>query len=306
VQLRWLLDTNGTLLNGPSLDWLSSKKLTSKVFVSLDGIAKAHDLHRMDTAGRPTHFRVLKALELLRARAIPFDIVAVICPDTAHYLSQSLEFLLKLGAERIQFQVNLRAKWGEVELSEFAEQSRHAAQIWAEEFRKGQKRVVEPLHNKVLSHLFGSLHLPNRCQLATREVAVAPSGRIYPCAEMVGDDNREELVIGDVSTGLEIERVLKLRVLTQNVIAICDACEIRNRCLNGCGCRQWACAGRLGQVTASLCETESAWIDAADLAAEMLVAENCTAFHEFYYERPWAVPEPARGLGSELVQIRRS
>ncbi len=303
VNLRWLLDTNATRLNEGALDWLAPPR-QAKVFVSLDGVAAAHDANRVDAAGRATHSRVVEGIARLRARNIAFDIVAVVNPDTARYLPDSLAFVLTLGAEQIHFQANLRAHWTETDLADFTQHARDTAAVWADEFRHGRRAIVEPFHSKVLSHLFGELHLPRRCQLATREVAVAPSGRIYPCAEMVGEDKHLEFAIGDVVTGLDPVRIAALRAQVQAVNLTCETCALNRRCLNGCGCRQWACAGRLGHVTATLCETESAWIEAADQAAESLFAENCGAFQEFYYENSWAVPASVPHPDEALVQIR--
>lgn len=301
TKLRWLLDTNATLLTDASLGWLASHK-PSQAFVSLDGTHEAHDRHRVDAQGQGTHRRVVEGIRRLQEHGIPFASVAVVNPDTAHLLAQSLEFLLTFGAEQVQFQVNLRAEWSDSSLRAFAGHARDAAHVWAENFRQGRATLVEPFHSKVLSHLFGELHLPSRCKIATREVAVAPSGRIYPCAEMVGEDQRDVLVIGHVSSGLDIARVQQLRSLVQQVNETCRECALTARCLNGCGCRQLACAGSFGHITASLCETESAWIDAADEVAEALVAERCAPFLDFYYGHPWAVPS----LSSEhtLVPLR--
>ena len=303
VNLRWLLDTNATRLSEGALDWLAPPR-PAKVFVSLDGSAAAHDANRIDAAGHATHSRVVEGIARLRARKIPFDIVAVVNPDTARYLPDSLAFMLTLGAEQIHIQANLRATWTETDLANFAQHAGAAATVWADEFRHGRRAVVEPFHSKVLSHLFGELHLPRRCQIATCEVAVAPSGRIYPCAEMVGEDKHLEFAIGDVATGLDPVRIAALRTQVQAVNATCETCALNNRCLNGCGCRQWACAGRLGQVTATLCETESSWIEAADQAAEFLLAENCSAFQKFYYENSWTVSTSVPHPDEALVQIR--
>jgi uncharacterized protein len=304
TKLRWLLDTNATLFTDASLGWLATHK-PSKVFVSLDGTAEAHDRHRMDTHGEPTHRRVVEGIRRLRERGIPFDIVAVVSPDTAHLLAQSLEFLLTLGAEQVQFQVNLRAEWSGSHLQAFAGHARGAAQVWAENFRQGRAAVVAPFHSKVLSHLFGELHLPSRCQIATREVAIAPSGRIYPCAEMVGEDQRDDFVIGHVGSGLDVTRVQQLRELVQRVHETCRECALKSRCLNGCGCRQLASTGHLGHIAASLCETENAWIDAADAVAEMLVTERCAPFLDFYYGQKWAVPSPSSEQTLVPLRARR-
>jgi hypothetical protein len=62
-----------------------------------------------------------------------------------------------------------------------------------------------------------------------------------------------------------------------------------------------ALTGKLGEITATLCEVESAFIDEADRIAETLYAEQCPSFIEYYYKRNWV---PA--AGGVLTQLRRS
>lgn len=301
VQLRWLLDTNATLLDAASATWLAAQG-NCRVFVSLDGIAAAHDTHRLDLAGQPTHARVLRGIEHLRARNIPFDVIAVVSPETVSCLGQSLAFLLTTGAAAIRLQANLRARWNETDLVRFEQSACEAAQLWVNEFRQGRAPVVEPYHTKVLTHLVGGERLPCRCQLATREFAVAPSGRIYPCAEMVGADNRHELTIGHVDTGFDDAALARLRQLTQNVWATCEHCALYQRCMSGCGCAQLASTGQLGQVNAAFCRIEAAWIDAADQAAAALFDQQCPTFLEYFYQSRWSrplAPAPLVQLGSK-------
>ena len=304
VQLRWLLDTNGTLFSEPDLDWLAPPR-PAQVFVSLDGVLAAHDANRVGSNGQATHAAVVQGIRRLRSRLIPFDVIAVVSPNSCEYLAESLAFLLTLGASCIQFQPNLHAQWDDSSLVRFARTANEAAFVWANEFRRGHRVVVEPFHGKVLSHLLRGLRLPPRCQLVTREFAVAPSGRIYPCAEMVGQDDSLDRVVGHVTTGFDLERISALRQAAQVVHAGCADCTLRNRCLNSCGCRQLASTGRLGQVSEALCRLEAGWIDAADAAAEQLVDEQCRAFLEFYYGSTWSVTGAAPTTHEALVQLRR-
>ena len=62
VQLRWLLDTNGTLLSEPDLDWLAPPR-PAQVFVSLDGVPAAHDANRVSPNGQGTHAAVVQGIQ---------------------------------------------------------------------------------------------------------------------------------------------------------------------------------------------------------------------------------------------------
>ena len=108
---------------------------------------------------------------------------------------------------------------------------------------------------------------------------------------MVGEDRVGELAIGHVDQGLAESRIQVLRERAGAVAEVCAGCALRPRCQYRCACRQLASSGQLGQLSSAFCDIEEAWVDAADAAAEQLVAEGCLAFQRFYYEQPWA-PSP--------------
>lgn len=297
LEPRWLLDTNGTLLDEAALAWLAPPR-HARVFVSLDGPAVVHDRLRIDASGRGSHARVLAGVDGLRAHRIAFEFVAVIDPATAAELGDSLSFLLGLGAERIAFHPNLRGNWTDAAIDALGRGVRDAARAWADAFRRGASPIVEPFHRKVLSHLLGGAPCPARCRLAASELAVAPSGRLYPCAEMVGEDRGGDWVIGSVFEGVDEARVLALRERVRQSELACSDCDLRHRCQHDCACRQLAATGTLGENGGVLCEIEAAFIDATDRESERLHAERCRAFLDLYYGRAWAVapgahPRPA-------------
>jgi hypothetical protein len=61
-----------------------------------------------------------------------------------------------------------------------------------------------------------------------------------------------------------------------------------------------ALTGTYGQVTTTLCDTEAAFIEAADAMAETLYGEQCQAFLDYFYGKRW-VPTSSDGL----MQLRR-
>lgn len=292
--LRWLIDTNATLLDGDALDWLAAHENAS-VIASLDGPAEVHNLHRVDARGHGSHAAVMAGLEGLRKRRIDFQLVAVVSPSTAAQLPASLSHLLGLGASRIALQADLRSEWSDSALAAFRQGTLAAAQIWEQEFRSGRAIEIEPLHSKLLAHLTETLPIPGRCRLGARQLTVAPSGRAYPCAEMVGEDRADDLSIGHVDGGIDASRLLALRERSRIEHEACQRCPLRARCSRGCACRQLASTGSVGGVSALLCETEASWIDAADAAANRLVADRVSAFMDMYYGAASEMTEPGSG-----------
>lgn len=301
--VRFVLNTNGTLLaeprTRPLLDALRKPRLAA-AFVSVDGPREAHDRHRVDAAGRGSFDRALDGVAALRDAGVPLQLTAVASKETAPLLGETLRTLLPLGAQKIIVAPSFRDDWTERDIEGLRAGLRALGDVWMDRFRAGEAIAVEPLHAKILSYLKGGMPCPSRCVLGGEELAVAPSGRLYPCAQMVGEDGDDELCIGDVQHGVDAGRASKLQASKERVEQTCAGCALRDRCQSHCGCRHVALTGALGEITAVLCEIEGALIAEADRIGETLYEEQCPAFLDFYYRRNW---RPAPG---QLTQLRRS
>jgi uncharacterized protein len=299
-RLRFSMNTNATLIDDEALALLGAPRRWT-AFVSLDGPPEIHDRVRLNAAGKGSFAAAARGLERLREARVPRALLAVVTPESAPRLGDTLRAMLPFEPGRVAFSANYRAAWTDADIDALRSGLEEAAAVWMELFRAGIAIPVEPFHGKILTHLQGGIPCPSRCLLGGREMTVTPRGRIYPCAQMVGEDDDETLVIGQVDSGLDRQAMERLQALKDRVEATCDGCELRARCQSQCGCRHLALSGELGRVTATLCEIESAYVDAADRVAEQLFEEQCPAFLQYYYARSW---RPAQGAA--LRPLRRS
>ena len=300
IPTRVVLNTNATLVDDDVVAWVRSLRACEAI-VSLDGPADVHDRCRIDGAGRGSHARVREGIRRLREAGARVTTVAVISPETAARLGDVVRELLDVGGERIVLAPNYRTPWSEAALGDCTSGLRAAADAWMDHFRSGGHQLLEPLAAKILSHLYGGSPCAARCQLAGKELAVAPSGRIYPCGQLVTEDSDDRHVVGDLERGIDPAALARLQASKDRVYAHCAECALRHRCDSQCGCNHVALTGEMGRITGTLCEIESRFIEAADRVGETLHAEGCPAFRERFYERPW---RPADG--SQLVALRRS
>lgn len=300
LALSFVMNTNGTLFDDKAIALLSAPR-RFMVNVSVDGAPDVHDKVRRTLGNKGTYDAVTRGIARLREAAIPYQILAVVTPASARALGRTVETLLALEPAKAQLSIDYRADWTEASILDLRAGLHDAGDAWMASFRAGKTIPLNPMHGKILAHLHGGMPSPSRCQFATNELAVAPSGRIYPCAQMIGEDNDPSLVIGHVAEGLEPRHVARLQQAKDRIDETCASCELRDRCQSQCGCRHVALSGELGVITAALCETEAAFIDEADRVAEILHAEHCEAFHAYYYERTWGMAPGAR-----LVQLRRA
>jgi uncharacterized protein len=298
--LHFYLNTNGTLMDDEIVALFAPPR-RSVVFLSVDGTRQTHDRFRVNRAGKGSFDAVMEGIGKLRAASLQFELASVVTTATAGDLGATIRTLLPLGAAKIHLAPNWRDEWTSEAVAALAAGLDDAGDAWMDWFRAGKLLPLNPLHTKILAHLKGGMPCPSRCQLGGNELCVSPAGRIYPCAQMVGEDADDELVIGHVDTGVDDAARQRLQQAKEQVGEVCQACELRDRCQSDCGCQQLALTGQLGQITEALCELETAFIDQADRVAETLHAEGCEAFIDFYYKRSWTA-----AAGGKLTQLRRA
>lgn len=298
--LRFILNTNATLLDDDIVALMAPPRRFT-VFVSLDGPRDVHDRHRVNVIGKGSYDLTLGGIERLSRAKVPFQLMVVFGTETAGRLGDALRQALALSPEKIQLNANYGDDWTEESIEALRSGLDAAGDVWMEALRAGRVVPVEPLHSKILSHLKGGIPCPSRCLLGDRELTVTPTGRIYPCPQMVKEDRDETLAIGHVESGLDRDKIRALQQQKDRALDSCEGCDLFARCQSQCGCRHVALTGELGSITQVLCEIEEAYVDAADRVAETLVAEQCPSFVEYYYQRNWAPAE-----GAALVTLRRS
>ncbi len=298
-RLRYSMNTNGTIVTARTLALMAPPRKFS-LFVSLDGPPDVHDAHRVDERGQGSYAQIVANLTRLRDAGLRYTLVAVCRPDTARRLGQVAQMLFAQKPALAMLTPDLRAPWTEASIAELRAGLRDAGQVWMDAFRAGSAVDFEPLHGKLLTHLKEGIPCPERCTLAGQSFAVAPSGRLYPCAQMIAEDSDPNLVVGTVATGFDRKRLAELQSAKDRVEETCAPCALRERCQSHCGCRHVALTGELGRINQALCEIEESFIEAADQVATTLMAEHCPTFIRHYYQRAYA---PA--AGSTLTRLRR-
>ena len=298
-RVRYVMNTNGTLVDYRVLALLSPPR-DFTIYVSLDGPAAVHDAHRVDENRQGSYARIRANLERLRQAGLAFRLVTVVRPETARRLGEVVRTLLDLRPAHVTLTPDFRAPWTEESIAELRAGLCDAGAAWADHFRRGQVTPLEPLHGKILTHLKEGIPCPERCTLAGRAFAVAPTGRLYPCAQMIGEDRADEFVIGTVDAGFNAQRLAELQKAKDRVEEICAPCALRDRCQSHCGCRHVALTGELGRINQALCDIEESFILAADEVACLLTAEGCPAFLDTYYRKQY---RPA--ADATLTRLRR-
>ncbi|MDV7024853.1 anaerobic sulfatase maturase [Atlantibacter subterranea] len=100
-RIRNAFQTNGILLNEEWCQFFHDNGWL--VGISLDGPADLHDSLRISRTGNPTHHKVLRAIGMLRACEVEFNLLVVVNSHNSQYPKRMYRYLRALGTAHLQF-----------------------------------------------------------------------------------------------------------------------------------------------------------------------------------------------------------
>jgi uncharacterized protein len=294
--------TNGSLLDESFL----AESPTSEVFVALshDGVSPAHDAQRVDAGGEGTFARLRPAIDLLLRWKPYAPVMLVTTPETVRYYAQSVRFLFECGFRYLICSLNYGVEWPRKAVRELEGQYRELARWYEELLGREEKFYFSPFDTKIASHIFPGSCRSERCELGRRQISVAPTGRLFPCVQFVGDGSDSRFSIGDVQSGIDETRRAALYAENAQEKKSCERCAIRERCNHYCGCLNRQATGSITQVAPLLCAHERIVLDAADRVAERLFRKRNAMFVQKQYNELFPLVSLAEDRSNALA-IRR-
>ena len=281
-KIRLIMTTNGTLLDGERLDFLIDSKF--RLAVSLDGPAHVHDICRVDAAGRGTHERVVRNLKAALECKPDIAVIAVAGPGNIRYAADALRFSASIGVKRHHTAIDYGAGWDKNALRRFDRAMQKLADAWADCYRAGNPMTVPLIDSKIARNILHPLVKLPRCNCGGIEWTVGPSGRIYPCDRMVGIDDGTGPVIGDVFTGIDMQKQAAFLSCHHSTPSCCADCRDVHRCSFWGSCIKFNMTGRITpDPPRELCLMEKSITRAADrVAGELWNEQNRDFIHRFY------------------------
>ncbi len=260
--------------------------------ISIDGTEAAHDATRPRRGGQSSFCRTLAGLTACLYEGVALESISVIDPANVAHLGASVRYLAELGVQRISLNPSFGGKWSEAELATWEAGYDAIAAFYVERAEAGRPIHVNVLSDKMLAHVKGGLERGDRCAAGRGSYAVAPSGNIYPCARMVGEDRSPELVLGHVDRGLDAGRLAVFTALHApaeepgQVHEECGGCGVRTRCMSSCACANREETGEVGVVGGLVCWHERMASRIADRAAAGLYRKRNRALLRVIYALP--------------------
>jgi uncharacterized protein len=286
-RFHFKLTTNGLLLDDKFLEF--SIRQDVLIAMSFDGITAAHDCHRHLRSGAGSHAFLLEKLRLLISARPYASVLMVISPDTAHYLADSVSFLLDEGARYLIISLNYAGAWTEESFGELEQQLEKLGSLYVEWTRQGRKFYLSPFEVKLSSHINRHCFQKERCELARRQVSVDPEGYLFPCVQFVNAGPASRWCIGHVDKGIDETARTRLHEESDQEKPVCRQCRLQDRCNNSCGCLNWQTTGTITGVSPVLCRYEQLLIPIADRVGHQLYKQRNPLFLQKHYNAAYPV-----------------
>lgn len=272
--------SNGTLLTEPILDFFRAEGV--RLCISIDGRANVHNLNRRYPDGRGTFGDVVRSLRLANGRLDNLQVNAVFGPDTMGSLLDSVSFFSQLGVSAIHLNPNIRASYDKDIYPELHAVYMQLAERYIQDYQRGQETAINLIDNKIIVFLKGGYGSTDKCGMGETEWGFAPSGNIYPCERLIGEDAGGPHCLGDVHAGLDMARRCSLLEKRGNHTEDCKSCNLQRYCMNWCGCTNYHMTGHTDLVSQFLCESEKAMIQAANHVLTTLSESNNELFFDHF------------------------
>lgn len=245
--------TNGTVANEEAFAVMMREDMS--LSVSQDGMPANHDRYRRFACGKGSSDEVLTTMRRLMDAGKQFTVVTVVRPDTVDDLPRALRFFHGMGVRAIHPTLDLWTGWSRDAIERLERAIARAARLWV---RYLPDLAVSWFDEKA-AHIAGvSISDCARCGFGAGEVAVAPSGNLYPCERLIGADEQDNpmKLPGYVFDGGE--DFLETPAAPARSTPACRECAMASVCNTTCRCSNFVRSGRVDRPDLLLCAVEKA------------------------------------------------
>ena len=252
---RFTLTTNGMLIDDDVIEF--SNKEMSNVVLSLDGRKEIHDRFRVDYAGRGSFDTIVpKFQELVKSRGGKNYYMRGTFTHANPDFLKDIEVMLDLGFRELSMEPVVCAAGDPAELRGedieiVKDQYERLAELMLEKHREGDPFTF--YHYMI--DLEGGPCIYKRisgCGSGTEYMAVTPTGELYPCHQIVGE---EKYKLGDIYEGVT-NKCAQCEFAECNVYAReeCRTCWARLYCSGGCAANAYHATGSVKGIYEKGCD----------------------------------------------------
>jgi uncharacterized protein len=247
-RVRFNLTTNGTITSPEAWRVMMTNDLD--LAVSCDGLPEIHDRHRRDVQGRGSSALVDRTIRQLIGSGRKTRINMVVRPDTLDELPDGLIYLHDLGIRHVDLSLDLWTAWTAGDGRRLEETVVRAAQLWRAWLPEFALNWFDAKVGDLAS--LPKTHEATRCGFGDGEIAVAPSGRLYPCERLIGED-RPDHPLRLPGHALDGKDFLGFAIAPMKKSSVCSGCVLNSACDTGCRCSNFVRTGNTDRPDGLLC-----------------------------------------------------
>lgn len=185
INVSFALQTNATMLNEDWCRYLAAHQYL--VGVSLDLLPQCHDDARIDASGDGTYQRCLRAVELLNAFHVEYNILCTLTRQIAKHPQKVWRVLKEYDIRYVQFTPCLDALDSPgknpyaLTPQRFSQFYNQLFPLWLADYQKGQYRSVKLFDDVINLMAYG---IPTACGIHGKcqpQLVVEANGSVYPC-----------------------------------------------------------------------------------------------------------------------------
>ncbi len=290
VKLKKTLTTNCTLMTPEKGAWLEEHAFY--LGISIDGCREMHDITRPFVGGGSSFDACIEGLDVILPHVPDLEVIIVPDPQNVRHLAESVRFMVEdKKVHRVSVNPNFYTEWDDNALDGMKQAFEEIGEHYRRWYRAGGMPQVNFIDTKIITQLKTGYSCKDKCNFGEREIAVAPSGRLYPCERLVATDTGGDMCIGDIFNGFDEERRAAILAQRGNVNPDCLSCTIRSRCMNWCCCINYALTGAINRTDGIVCFHERTAAAVADRIGSLLFEERCPAFLARFYQEDFSPPE---------------
>lgn len=255
------ITTNGTVFPTETEKYLLDHNV--RLCISCDGPPHVHDIFRSFPNQEGSSSVVERTLTMANEAFAGISVHAVYHPETVHYLPLVVEYFLSLGIRRIHLSSDLSAPWTRKDAEILSNIYPRIADRYIEYALKRKPLYISVIDGKMAAFEKGGYESGEKCRLGETGLAFAPSGHIYPCERLIGNDSGRDHCIGNIRSGIQVGRVSHRNTPKFSSDNDCIFCDIKDYCMNWCSCSNYFSSGYYNRVGPFLCASEKTAIRTA-------------------------------------------
>ncbi len=256
-ELKFGINTNGTLLNDEILDYLKQERFC--IYLSLDGPASRHDISRRTVNNKGSFEAIAPFIPaLIKLNAFP---ISVTSRKNITGLADSVKWLKDQGFTQVQNPVDFDGHWTADDLNALAAEYTKLAKFWYELKKQKSEFYIQTVQDHVLYHVLDLKMKHCSCDILKGTIGIATNGNIFPCSRFITSKPNAPYLLGNV---LDKEDHVFDGPAAQEVYRFletdkkeCEGCGIMRRCsAHECGCTSFYTTGSLWGVSPEVCTHE--------------------------------------------------